>query len=201
MDKDWISDMNCQAKPGPVLILVSGAPASGKTHLAERLSHELGIPAIHKDAIKETLFDTLGVGDREWSRRLGRASWALLYNLIDGQLAAGRSIIAEANFYPGDSGRIRALQVRHQAKTVEVNCTASPDVLRSRYAERSMSHDRHAGHADDGAQVERLDTLVRQGFFGPLDLDSEVVVVDTTDFSQVDYEAIAVSIRSLPLQV
>lgn len=43
------------ATPGndyPLLILVSGAPASGKTTLALRLAQELHLPALCKDAIK-----------------------------------------------------------------------------------------------------------------------------------------------------
>ena len=184
----------------PVLIVVSGAPASGKTCLAKRLSVSLRIPVIHKDELKETLFDTLGTGDLEWSRKLGGANWELLFRIVDGQIAAGRSIIAEANFYPSGFERVRELRDRYSARVVVVNCTATPEVLVSRYTVRSQSGDRHAGHVVDSSEVARLDALVRSGFFEPAGLDTEVIAVDTTDFRRVDYPAIAARVRASVLQ-
>ncbi len=49
----------------PVLLPVSGPPASSKTPLARRLAADFGLPVIHKDAIEESLFDTLGVHSPE----------------------------------------------------------------------------------------------------------------------------------------
>jgi predicted kinase len=50
----------------PTLILVSGAPGAGKTTIAARLSRNLRMPMVSKDAVKESLFDSLGWSDREW---------------------------------------------------------------------------------------------------------------------------------------
>src|SRR6266508_4058354 len=61
--------------PVRTLLLVTGAPSSGKTTLAVPLARHLGLPLITKDTIKEALFDTLGTGDHTWSTRLGAASF------------------------------------------------------------------------------------------------------------------------------
>jgi len=66
---------------GVTLVLVTGPPASGKTSLAQPLARHLGLPLLGKDTIKEVLFDSLGTGDRAWSRRLGAASYAVLLEL------------------------------------------------------------------------------------------------------------------------
>ncbi len=65
----------------PTLVLVTGAPGSGKTTLAMPLARHLGLPLITKDTIKEALFDTLGTGDHTWSQRLGAASFQVMFAL------------------------------------------------------------------------------------------------------------------------
>src|SRR5882757_1320731 len=50
------------------VVLVSGLPGSGKSMLAECLRQRLSWPLLAKDNLKEILFDTLGVRDRDWSR-------------------------------------------------------------------------------------------------------------------------------------
>lgn len=95
--------------PTPLLIVV-GPPASGKTGLARRLAVDLRLPLLSRDDFKECLFDTLGSGwrvagmmtsdtpDREWSKRLGMASYALLWQALETNLSAGVATIVENNF-------------------------------------------------------------------------------------------------------
>jgi predicted kinase len=61
-----------------LLVIVSGAPGSGKTTLARRLGAALRLPLLLKDDLKEALYESLGADDREQSRQLGRASYDLL---------------------------------------------------------------------------------------------------------------------------
>jgi predicted kinase len=63
----------------PLLVVVTGASGSGKSTIAQDLASELGLPLLAKDDVKEALFDTLGVGDRDWSRRLGVATYEILF--------------------------------------------------------------------------------------------------------------------------
>ena len=52
------------------LVVVTGAVASGKTTVAVPLARALGLPLLAKDTVKEALFDSLGTGDPDWSKRL-----------------------------------------------------------------------------------------------------------------------------------
>jgi len=64
-----------QLRMGPrTFVVVSGPPASGKSTLAGALAHELKLPLIAKDTIKDALMTVLPVPDVEASRQLGRAA-------------------------------------------------------------------------------------------------------------------------------
>jgi predicted kinase len=143
-----------------MLVLVSGAPATGKTPLAAAL----GFPLIAKDDLKETLYDALDVppGDLEWSRRTGAAAMELLWML------AGRcpDAVLEANFRATRAReRLRSLT----ADLVEVHCGCAPEEARRRFQERHAG--RHPAHHAELASVE--------GDYDPLGL-GPVIEVDTT---------------------
>jgi predicted kinase len=55
-------------------VVVSGLPASGKTTLGRQLAGALDLPLIDKDEILESLFDSRGIGDASWRRKLSRES-------------------------------------------------------------------------------------------------------------------------------
>lgn len=180
---------------GPTLIAVSGAPGTGKTTLGRRLAADLQLPYFGKDLIKEALFDSLGAKDREWSARLGVASIRLLFELIEGQLRAGRSLVAESNYRREyDVPRFEAFRERYTFRMVEVHCKADRQVLFSRLEQRSDSGERHAGHADREVFAE-LDEALSHGAFDPLALADVIVVDTTTEFACVDYDATLSAIR------
>jgi predicted kinase len=129
------------------LIIVTGHPASGKTTLAQKLEAELNIPLIYRDQIKEILYDSLGWSDLSWSRKLGLASYELLYYIVDTHLSSGNSIIIESNFDPQmTNDRISALKAKYDCRLIQVYCHAPAEVLLARYARRGDTSERHPGH-------------------------------------------------------
>lgn len=172
------------------LIVVSGAPGSGKTVLAKRISENFHIPLINKDIIKESLFDSLGWNDREVSIKLGIASIELMF-LIAGQiLEAGYPLILENNFHRHyDSRRFADLRDKYSLKIIQIHCTANPDEIIRRYRERTESGDRHPGHLDH-TRYDNIAAGLAQGIWDPTDIDGRLLEVDTTEFDSVDYDTI-----------
>ena len=146
----------------------TGPPAAGKTTLARPLADALGLPVIGKDLIKEALFDALGTGDRAWSRRLGVASYEVLY-AIAGALPAA---VLDANLGPEAGPRLRALD----ADLIEVFCRCPPDEVERRFAARAPM--RHPGHVDH--QVAPEMKAARPHGSEPLRLGGSILEVDTS---------------------
>lgn len=182
----------------PVLVLISGAPATGKTVLVRRLSEALPVPVIERDALKETLFDTLGMGDRAWSKKLGAASFALFYLAVETILTAGRSVIAEAAFHRPYSTRwLSRVRKRFDVEILELHCYADSATALRRYLNRTGTTDRHAGH-DAGMSIEAQAREWRRQypFYGPLTDGAELFKIDTTDFAAADNEAVIARVRT-----
>jgi predicted kinase len=170
----------------PTLLILTGLPCTGKTYLGMQIANHLGYLILQKDGIKECLFSTLGWSNREWSRKLGGASYDLMYYLTDLQLAAGGSLILEANFYPEfHASRFQELLARHPCRLIQLLLTAEPQVLYKRFVQRWESGVRHPGHVDD-MTYDEIHTILQNAPQSPLELPGAFLNLDTTDFTTMD---------------
>jgi predicted kinase len=163
-----------------VYVLVSGLPGSGKSTVATALGPALGWPVLAKDAIKESLWDSLGAGDREWSSRLGGAAQELLVQLA----ATATDAVLDTFVHREWKDRIASLPGR----VVEVHCACPPDVALARYGGRR----RHPCHFDAGLARDAWDRWVRDDG-APLAV-GPVLSLDTT--TPVDLAAVVAWVRA-----
>lgn len=143
------------------LIVVCGLSGSGKTTLAKELSKELKIACIHKDSIKERLFESLGLSTLEDSKRIGKPSVGVLLYLAQQQIENGVDVIIESPFnFEEDYEIFREWERRYGIKIFSVICSISKDERLRRKEERV----RHYSH---------MDTLRREETFEGIDFDNE----------------------------
>lgn len=165
------------------IVLVSGAPGAGKSTLALPLAKELGLPLFSKDAIKESLMETLDgpTGDLAFSRRIGDAAIELLWQIARSLPAA----ILDANFKPHNE-RQRSKIASLDADVVEVYCECPPAEAARRFAERARTR-LHPAHP-----LQELTDEMLADYDGPVGVDT-VIRVSTT--ASVDVAAIGKRIR------
>ena len=155
------------------LIVVTGTPGTGKSTIATALGAALRFPVLSLDPIKEALADVLGLGDEDWSNRVGDAAAEVVFRLA----AAFPDAVAEG-WWRG-ARRDRALA--EFAGAVEVFCHSDPELA----AERSLARreaGRHPIHRDminpggvgSAAHIESLAATVT-----PLRLGGPLIEVDT----------------------
>lgn len=178
----------------PVLFIVNGHPATGKTTFARRLSESLGVPLYSKDDFKELLHRTYGAEDREASRKLGLAAYSLLQHSARILLESGQSLIIESNFDAEGSGPwIKELEEQHSPIIVQVFLHAQSDVIARRFSDRSEH--RHAAHFDDVTVEELRKRLLEP--YEPLDTRGVTLEFDTTDFGRFDIDEAAEQVMAL----
>jgi aminoglycoside phosphotransferase family enzyme/predicted kinase len=159
------------------LLLVGGAPATGKTTLAAAFADVSGGVLLSSDRTRKELLGlepesrhpapyrsgiyTSSVTDRTYQALADRATQAL---------SMGESVVVDASFAMDRHRRIfRSLAERVRARVVEVRCEASPAVVKARLAARTSAHDRYtdagpeigermAQDADPWPQAVTLDT-------------------------------------------
>ena len=183
--------------PVPVLVIVAGPPCAGKTTIAQRLAVDLQLPLMTKDMIKESLYDSLGWRDREWSRSLGGDSMELLFLFTEAQVAASRSCIIEANFWASMStAALSQVKARHPFVPLQVRCNAEASVLHERFRRRTLSGDRHPGHADVVADVSHFQPERLEDQMAPLVIGGEIIEVDTTTFEEHDLALLSAKVSS-----
>lgn len=180
----------------PTLIIITGIESSGKTFMAKHLSEELDLPFFSKDIIKEKLFDTIGFKDRSWSQTLGKGSLAIIFQTIEELLRHGQSLIVESNFNPKlAKADFENITKNISVKFFQIICYADGQEIYRRFTKRVDSGQRHPGHCDDVNQIEFRDRLLKGGKF-PIDIPGKKVEIDTTDFSQVDFDQLILELQN-----
>jgi predicted kinase len=174
----------------PRLVLVTGAPASGKTTLADRLGPALHLPVLSRDRLKALLADALPDPAVSDVVLLRQTHVRLFFDLLAYVLASGPGLVAESaldvGLAPNDLRPALA-----GADAVVVHCDLPPDLSLQRFSERVRRGERHRAHDD----VAHLDLIARDAtawdrYREPPPLGVPVLRVDTTDGYRPSFEEI-----------
>jgi predicted kinase len=155
----------------PTLLLVSGAPGSGKTRLSLALADTLGLFRLSKAEIARGLDAT----DRTDPTNHDRG-WATYWTVLETLLEAGVSVIADQTTWRGQCDPIIRARLLPRASARIVHCVTPLA------QQRWLDHLRH----QVGLPADELEALRermhrrRTQFELPLPLDRPVLEVDTT---------------------
>jgi cytidylate kinase len=181
-----------------LIIIITGASATGKTVLSKTLANKLKLPLINKDEIKELLFESIGTKDEEWAIKLGVTSFELTYLITEKLCQTGNTFIVEGNFENKFASKVfTSIKEKYNYKVLHIFCYAQVELLYDRYAKRDNSGERHPGHIIEINGVEEFKKRVYNKNF-KLDIDGSTnIELDTTNFEYIKLEEIYTSIKNI----
>lgn len=146
---------------------------------------------IHRDTIKEALFDTIGASNRDDPHELGRAAYRVLYAVAGKILESDTGVILESNFVRGASEPDLA-HITADRDVRLIHCVATKEAIMHRIQSRPGRHPQHDDAVDE--VIAALDAHV----YDPVDLQIPLLVVETSNGFEPDlHEVVAFCRRSL----
>ena len=126
-------------------IIFTGAPASGKSSLANEVGKRLDVDVISKDGYKIELFEKYGFSNHDEKKKLSVLGEKLMNEELQHHITLERDIIVDNNYKNFDEIRkiISIDKKASQVCIICIYCVADYDILAKRYNERIQSGNRH----------------------------------------------------------
>jgi predicted kinase len=176
----------------PLLVVVTGPPAGGKSSTSRTVAAELRIPFLSKDEFKERLYEVFGSGE-DGEQAIEQAARSILLSVASSQLRVGVSVVVESNFDARtDPLPLRRLAEEHGAGIVQLHIGGPTDLIVDAFARRAEEGDRHPGHRDEPEDADEVRAQLQAGRWEPLDLPGKLIRADMRE----DEEALAARIRA-----
>lgn len=174
------------------IIVVEGYLAAGKSTFALQLSKSLNIPYLIKDTFKMALCKNISITSRAESSAFSAVTFDGMMYVAERMLETSTPIIIEGNFVPAgvkkvdEAGEIKRLIDQYNYTSLDFKFIGDTRVLHQRFLKRENAAER--------GEVNKLGIDVPYDTFGQwcrnldgFDIGGETVRVDTTNFSNVNF--------------
>lgn len=176
---------NTTMKKLPVLILINGLAATGKTSLSKSISKKLEMPYFSKDDFRTTLVEELGTSNISDVKKFGKVSADIFRLIVERMVSSNSSVIIDQLFFSEIiSPFLKKLKKKYNFKIVQIYCTCDPEVGLKRFIERSKLSERHGGFFEDkSASVNEVRERYKKGL-EPIDIEGDFIEYNSTDLDR-----------------
>ncbi|ANH79576.1 hypothetical protein A8C56_00050 [Niabella ginsenosidivorans] len=164
----------------PLLIVITGRPASGKSTLANLLSRKIKCPLLSRDALKEGYVNTIGLQHTELSDAAAAHIYTTFFDAIDLLISNNISLIVEAAFQQ-KRWAPKLSELANKATIKVIVCKTDPDLSKKRFLDRVAGDpERERFHGDSLSRLINDHSGLFTDSYEQLNLDVPTLEVDTT---------------------
>ncbi len=174
------------------IIVIEGYLASGKSTFALQLSRALNISYLIKDTFKIALCKNISVASRIESSIFSTVTFDGMMYVTERMLETNTPVIIEGNFVPAgvkkidEAGAIKHLVTKYNCTSLDFKFMGNTRVLHQRFLQREKTAER--GEVNKIGMDVSYDTFDQWCHnFDDFDIGGETVRVDTTNFTNVDF--------------
>ena len=171
----------------PLLIIITGRPASGKSTLAETLAKEINCPLISRDTLKAGYINTIGVEHEHLDNSAAMDVYDAFFEVIGLLISKKISVIVEAAFQ-NHLWQPQLLLLQDVADMRIIICDITPDLAKTRFADRRLNDPTRDRFHGDSLLVEKGG--IHTDTFEHLNMDAPILKVDTTGHYMPDVQQI-----------
>ena len=165
----------------PLLLIITGRPASGKTTLARLISRQIHCPVISRDELKEGYINTIGLTTAETGDTATLQIYDTFFEAISLYISNDISVIAEAAFQD-KLWKSKLNRITDKANIKIIICDTALPVAKARFAARLASDaGREIYHGDSALLSTNSDNSLLSPLYEPLNFDASTLHVDTTE--------------------
>lgn len=193
------------------LILLAGAPGTGKTYAGNVIKKEF--PKLIKlplDLFKEHIYDEIGFDDIDQKSFLDEEARQRFYRALDTLMNWNKPILGDYPFSYVQKPHLEHLINKYHYSVITVRLEADTKVLFERQRQRDITEKRHPGHlmnhyhaGDIIKDRSQLDGMPSYKLFNKRMKDREyadfklgsLIRINVNDFSKIDYRLLIQELR------
>lgn len=183
----------------PTIILVTGAPGSGKTTFATALSEKLDIPVFYRDRITEVLWETPCPASEKVPNQFGPASAEIIFHIAEQLMKSNSSFIVESYWHFNLANeRLRILKETYDYNAITFRLHGKPEVLYNRFYAREQTTERHDSlKGTKQKTLNEFSTAIELTGCNRMDIGGRIIDIDTSDFSKVSIDRLPDEVKHL----
>jgi len=163
----------------PLLLVISGMPASGKTTLAHLIAEKTHCPLLSRDELKEGYINTTGVPHAQLNDDSAKHIYEAFFDTIGLLISRKISLVIEAAFQ--DKLWQPKLSILQSDADIKILiCKTKPDIALSRFEKRYLQESSREKYHGDRSGLKNIANELFYNY-NPVKSDFPTLVIDTTD--------------------